>query len=491
MFFQKSLSQTAEAIRNQSLSAETVLAQVYQQIDAYNAELNVFRSLLPKEEALARARTVDQRVRENKPVGQLAGLPISIKDNLCILDPYLQTGCASKILEGFRAPYDATVIQRLKEEDAIIIGTTNMDEFAMGSSNENSAYGATKNPWDLQRVPGGSSGGSAVSVATGMALASLGSDTGGSVRQPAAFCGVTGFKPSYGALSRYGLVAYGSSLDQIGCLTRSAEDSAFLFSILQTGDPRDSTSLQVPLNAVNPDLSLQGLRFCLPKEYMNSDQMDSAVLQSVTEMSEWLRSQGAIVEQRSLEFLPLLVPTYYVLSFAEASSNLGRFDGIRYGQRKLGEGLEGLYRQTREGGFGEEVKRRIMLGTFVLSAGYYDAYYGKANQVRAQIEKEVTELMAKFDFLIGPVSPGPAFRGGEKSADPLAMYLEDIYSVLSNLTRTPSLSIPAAPSPEGLPIGFQLMGKPLDDYRVLQVGAEIQKHTQYHLRVPPQLSRFS
>lgn len=485
MPFETPLSELAQQIKSGAITAASVMEAVYARIEAHNEKLNAYRQVLPREVAMNRAATIDQRVANGEQLGALAGIPLSIKSNLCVHDEHLQTTCASKMLEGFQAPYNATVVQRTLDADALIIGTTNMDEFAMGSSSENSAYGATSNPWDVSRVSGGSSGGSAVTVATGMALASLGSDTGGSVRQPASFCGVTGFKPTYGALSRYGLVAYGSSLDQVGCLTRTAADAEFLFQAIEGTDDHDSTSIRERLPSAPSDVDLSGLTLCLPFEYMDEETVQPDVLQSVQEMVDWLQLQGATVERRSLDFLPLLIPTYYVLSFAEASSNLGRFDGIRYGQRRLGEGLEGLYRASREEGFGPEVKRRIMLGTFVLSSGYYDAYYGKATQVRAQIEQQVKALLQEFDYLIGPVAPSPAFPQGEKSNDPLAMYLEDIYSVLANLTRTPAISIPARNTPTGLPVGFQLLGRPLEDHRLLRVCEQIQQGTTFHTQRPP------
>ena len=480
------LSQLVQKIKTSDLHPSALVNLVYDQIEKFDQKLNVYRGLVPREMSLKRADQIAQKISNGERVGKLAGLPVAIKDNLSIADPDLTTGCSSRILESYHSPYDATVVKALKEEDALVIGTTNMDEFAMGSSNENSAFGPTLNPWHSTRVPGGSSGGSAVAVATGMAVAALGSDTGGSVRQPAAFCGITGFKPTYGALSRYGLVAYGSSLDQVGCLTRTAEDSAYFLEAIQAVDTKDSTSLAHKLDSFDEQIDLSSLKFCLPNEYLDSKTVSEDVLKSTTYLAEWLGQQGATVEKKSLGFLDCLIPAYYVISFAEASSNLGRFDGIRYGLRRGNGGLDELYKTTRESGFGTEVKRRIMLGTFVLSAGYYDAYYGKANQIRAFIEKKIHTLLAEFDFLIGPVSPGVPFKFGEKNDDPLAMYLEDIYSVLANFTRCPAISIPAGMSKEDLPIGFQLMSKPMDDYRLLKVCEAIQAKTDFHTRRPPQ-----
>ena len=485
MILNFSLSELVQKIQTSELDPIALVNLVYDQIEKFDQELNAYRSLVPREISILRAQQIGKKISNGESVGQLAGLPIAIKDNISIEDPNLTTGCSSKILDGYHSPYDATVVKSLKEQDALVIGTTNMDEFAMGSSNENSSYGPTLNPWDSSRVPGGSSGGSAVAVATGMAVAALGSDTGGSVRQPASFCGITGFKPTYGALSRYGLVAYGSSLDQVGCLTRTAKDSAYLFDAIQDVDTKDSTSLAHKLDSYDGKIDLRSLKFCLPNEYLDSETASEDILEATSSLADWLAQQGAKVEKKSLGFLDCLIPAYYVISFAEASSNLGRFDGIRYGVRRRSGGLDELYKKSRELGFGTEVKRRIMLGTFVLSAGYYESYYGKANQIRTFIEKKIHTLLAEFDFLIGPVSPGVPFEFGEKNDNPLAMYLEDIYSVLANFTRCPAISIPAGMSKEKLPIGFQLMSKPLDDHRLLKVCAEIQAKTDFHTRRPP------
>ena len=485
MPFDISLTNLVSQISSGKFSAEAVMNAVYLQIDQYNSSLNVYRSFLPRDEAISRARLIDEKISAGKKVGKLAGIPVSIKDNICINDPFLSNACGSQILGEFKSPYNATVVEKLLEEDALIIGTTNMDEFAMGSSTENSSFGVTRNPWDTERVPGGSSGGGAVSVATEMALLALGSDTGGSVRQPASMCGITGLKPSYGTVSRYGLVAYGSSLDQIGCFTRSAADSRYAFSILHGYDRNDSTSANIALSAAPDVAELSGLRICLPDEYVDPESADPEVVESVNELVALLTSKGAVVKKQSLDFLKYVIPTYYVLAFAEASSNLGRFDGIRYGIRKQEQpSLKSLYTSTRKDGFGEEVKRRIMLGTFVLSSGYYDQYYGRAVQVRAWMENQVRELFKNFDFIIGPVSPFPAFKFGEKTEDPLAMYLADICSVLANLTRSPAISIPGRPTKSGLPVGLQLMGRRFEDQSLLATAAAIQELTEYHLLRP-------
>jgi len=485
MPFDLSLVDLVTRIKSGGFCAEAVMDAVYLQIDQHNSLLNVYRSLMPREIAISRARIIDEKITSGKEVGKLAGLPVSIKDNICINDPYLSNACGSQILGEYHSPYNATVVEKLLEEDALIIGTTNMDEFAMGSSTENSSFGVTRNPWNTELVPGGSSGGGAVSVASGMALLALGSDTGGSVRQPASMCGITGLKPTYGTVSRYGLVAYGSSLDQIGCITRGAADCRYAFSILNGHDVNESTSAKIELSAAPEVAELSSLRICLPDEYVDAESADPEVIASVNELAELLKKQGATVERRSLDFLKYVIPTYYVLAFAEASSNLGRFDGIRYGIRKQEQpSLKSLYTTTRKKGFGEEVKRRIMLGTFVLSSGYYDQYYGRAVKVRAWMEEQVTLLFKDFDFILGPVSPFPAFKLGEKTEDPLAMYLADICSVLANLTRTPAISIPGRPTMDGLPVGLQLMGRRFEDHRLLATAEAIQELTEYHLLRP-------
>jgi len=481
MPFDLSLVDLVNLIKSGELSAESVMEAVYKRIDRYNSSLNVYRSLLPRGIAISRARLIDEKIASGNGVGKLVGIPVSIKDNICINDPQLNNTCGSKILDKYRSPYNATVVEKLLEEDAVIIGTTNMDEFAMGSSTENSSYGVTRNPWNTQHVPGGSSGGAAVSVVSGMAHLAIGSDTGGSVRQPASMCGVTGLKPTYGTVSRYGLVAYGSSLDQIGCFTQKATDCRYAFSILHGYDPKESTSSKTKLASAPELVELSDLRICLPDEYVNAESADPEVVASVKELVVLLKSKGAKVERQSLDFLKYVIPTYYVLAFAEASSNLGRFDGVRYGIRNQEQSsLKSLYTSSRKKGFGSEVKRRIMLGTFVLSSGYYDQYFGRALRVRTWMEKQVNLLFEKFDYIIGPTSPFPAFKLGEKTKDPLAMYLADLCSVLANLTRTPAISIPGKPTSEGLPVGLQLMGRRFEDHSLLATAATIQELTEYH-----------
>ena len=485
MLIDLSLVDLVKGVRCGKIRAESLMQEVYTRIEQYNSELNVFLSLLPSKTALARARKIDQKIFSGQKVGKLAGIPVSIKDNICINDPELSNSCGSQILRNYQSPYNATVVEKLLSEDAIIIGTTNMDEFAMGSSTEGSSYGKTLNPWDNDRVPGGSSGGGAASIASGMALLALGSDTGGSVRQPASMCGITGLKPSYGTVSRYGLVAYGSSLDQIGCLTQRASDCDYVFSIIKGHDINEGTSENIEIPPSPESTNLNKLKICLPEEYLDQNYVDSEVVDSVNEISELLRKQGAILERRSLKFLRFVIPTYYILAFAEASSNLGRFDGIRYGVREQEQfSLKSLYHTTRKKGFSEEVKRRIMLGTFVLSSGYYDQYYGRALKVRTWMEYQVERLFKEFNFLLGPVSPFPSFKFGEKSKDPLEMYLADICSVLANLTRTPAISIPGRPTKDGLPIGIQLMGQRFQDQALLAAAKALQDLTDYHLKRP-------
>ena len=481
MPFDISITEIVKLIRSGEVLAEKVMEAVYIQIEKYNLDLNVYRSILPREIAFSRARSIDKKITEGKHVGKLAGIPVSIKDNICINDNNLKNTCGSKILDEYNSPYNATVVEKILKEDAIVIGTTNMDEFAMGSSTENSAYGFTRNPWNTDLVPGGSSGGAAVSVATGMALLALGSDTGGSVRQPASMCGVTGLKPSYGTVSRYGLVAYGSSLDQIGCFSKNASDCHHALSIIHGNDPKEATSSTESLREVTNSIDLAKLRIFLPDEYVDEKSIDSEVVRSINELVELLENKGAKIERHSLDFLQYVVPTYYVIAFAEASSNLGRFDGIRYGQREMEDNsFKSVYTTTRKKGFGDEVKRRIMLGTFVLSSGYYDEYYGQALKVRAWMEKQVAQVFEKFNFILGPVSPFPAFKLGSKSGDPLAMYAADICSVLANLTKSPAISIPGKPTDDGLPVGLQLMGRRFEDHNLLATASAIQEITNYH-----------
>ncbi|MSR78167.1 MAG: Asp-tRNA(Asn)/Glu-tRNA(Gln) amidotransferase subunit GatA [Candidatus Omnitrophica bacterium] len=413
----------------------------------------------------------------------LAGLPISIKDNICI--DGLETTCASKILKGHIPPYDATVISKLKNAGAVIFGQCNMDEFAFGSSCETSAYGPVRNPWDLERVPGGSSGGSAAAVASGMTLAALGSDTGGSIRQPAAFCGIVGLKPTYGRVSRYGLIAFGSSFDQIGPMTRTVEDAAILMNVLAGHDPKDSTSANVPVPDYTKSLrrDVKGLRIGLPKEFYG-DGIDPEVRASVDQAAKIFEKLGAQIKTVSLPHTPHSVAVYYIVAVAEASSNLGRFDGVEYGLRVPAQDLKEMYFETRDQGFGQEAKRRILLGTFVLSAGYYDAYYLKGQKVRTLIREDFTNAYKEVDLILSPTAPTPPFKIGEKMNDPLAMYLSDIFTIPANLAGVPAISIPCGFTKSGLPIGLQLMGRAFEEETLFRAAYTFEQETEYYKKKP-------
>jgi aspartyl-tRNA(Asn)/glutamyl-tRNA(Gln) amidotransferase subunit A len=455
--------------------------------------------------ALARAEEIDRRRRAGKPLGRLAGLPVAVKDVLCSEGE--PTTCASRMLENFRPPYDATVIARLKAADAVLIGRTNMDEFAMGGSNENSAFFPTHNPWDLTRVPGGSSGGSAAAVAARMAPAAIGSDTGGSIRCPAGLCGVSGLKPSYGRVSRYGLVAFASSLDQVGPLGQTAEDCALLLEVLAGHDPLDSTSVDRPVSRYTETIRqpLEGLRLGLVREHFGEG-LDAEVAAAVREAVGVYRSLGATVRELSLPHGKYAVATYYIIAPCEASSNLARYDGVHYGYRaksirhtpcaETAHGVCGIqsgtespliemYRRSRSEGFGAEVKRRIMLGTYALSAGYYDAYYKKALKVRRLVREDFDRAFEEVDLIVGPVTPTPAFKLGERIDDPLAMYLFDLYTVSTNLAGIAAMSIPCGFSSSGLPIGLHLQSPPFEEERLLRAARMFQQATDWHTKQPP------
>ena len=433
---------------------------------------------LTRERALAQAERVDADVRAGNPVGPLAGVPIAIKDVLTMAGA--PTTAGSRILAGYRPPYDATVVTRLEAAGAVLLGKLNCDEFAMGSSNENSAYGPVRNPRALDRVPGGSSGGSAATVAAGFCVASLGTDTGGSIRQPAAFCGVVGVLPTYGRVSRYGLIAFASSLDRVGPLARSVEDAATVLEVLAGPDSMDATAAGRPVPSYTSELEkpVAGLRIGVPEEYFGEG-LDPEIRAAVERSLDALRAAGCSVHPVSLPHTRYAVPTYYVVATAEASSNLSRFDGVRFGLRSPSANtLAGMYRHTRDEGFGPEVKRRILLGTYVLSAGYYDAYYRKAQQVRTLLARDFLRAFADVDALVCPVTPTPAFRLGEKTDDPLKMYLEDIYSVAASLAGIPGLSVPAGSTAAGLPIGVQVLGPHFDESTVLRIGQAIEASQQ-------------
>ncbi|MEM1127161.1 MAG: Asp-tRNA(Asn)/Glu-tRNA(Gln) amidotransferase subunit GatA [Bacteroidota bacterium] len=465
-------------------SCEALVSAFLAEIDARNEHLNAFTSV-DRDGASNHARYLDaQRGAHNdRP---LEGLVLGVKDVFCIRGR--SVSCSSRMLEGFTSLFDATVIERLRDAGALFIGTTNCDEFAMGSSNENSHYGPVRHPDDPERVPGGSSGGSAAAVAAGLCHAALGSDTGGSVRQPAAFCGVVGLKPTYGRVSRYGLVAYASSFDTVGLFGRTVEDVARIFTVMAGHDPADATSMPVPVPPYAEMIGrpVAGLRIGLPQEYF-AEGLDPEVRRLVEAQVETLRAQGAEVKPVSLPHTKYGIATYYVLTTAEASSNLARYDGVRYGYRAdehavkqaAAEGdravLEELYVRSRSEGFGEEVKRRIMLGTYVLSAGYYDAYYGKAQRVRRLIRADFDRAFEEVDVLATPATPTPAFKLGEKTDDPLSMYLTDVYTVTANLAGVPGLVVPAGTHPNGLPVGLQLLGRHFGEATLLQAGAAVER----------------
>jgi aspartyl-tRNA(Asn)/glutamyl-tRNA(Gln) amidotransferase subunit A len=420
--------------------------------------------------------------------GNLAGIPVAIKDNICIKDQL--TTCASHILDGFRPPYDATVITKLKKSGAILLGNTNMDEFAFGSSTENSYYGPTHNPWGLDRVPGGSSGGSAAAVAADLTIMALGSDTGGSIRQPASFCGVVGLKPTYGRVSRYGLVAFGSSLDQIGPITKDVKDAAILLNIIAGYDPNDSTSVDMPVPDYTKSLNndIKGIKIGIPKEYFIKG-IDSQVKDAVWNAINLLKKLGADYKEVSLPHTEYAVPTYYIVATSEASSNLARFDGVQYGLRSLGKKREisaliDMYFKTREEGFGKEAKRRIMLGTYALSSGYYEAYYLRALKARTLIKNDFDEVFKNFDCIITPTSPTPAFKIGEKIENPLSMYLSDIFTISANLAGIPGISIPCGFTNDNLPIGLQILARPFDEETLFRVAYTYEQNTDWHSQKP-------
>ncbi|MBI4054954.1 MAG: Asp-tRNA(Asn)/Glu-tRNA(Gln) amidotransferase subunit GatA [Elusimicrobia bacterium] len=476
-----SAREIAEKVRRRELSALEVARFFLERIQRLDPRVKAFLRVFPKE-AEGAAKKIDEKVSRGEPVGRLAGVPVAIKDN--ILVEGTETTCASKILEGFVAPYDASVVQKLKQEDAILIGKTNLDEFAMGSSTENSAYFPTRNPWDLRRVPGGSSGGSAAAVACRMAPLALGSDTGGSIRQPAALCGVVGLKPTYGAVSRYGLIAFASSLDQIGPLANDVADLALLFRVIGGHDPKDSTSLagapaDEELTRLKPQIS--GLRIGLPREYFTTD-LDREVAQAVERAAKNMEKLGARLSQVSLPHTRYAVSTYYLIAPSEASANLARFDGIRYGPSLLKNGkdtaslsLETLYEENRGRGFGPEVKRRIMLGTYALSSGYYQAYYGQAQKARTLIRQDFEAVFQNVDLLLTPTAPTAAFLFGEKTSNPLQMYLSDALTIPANLAGLCGLSLPCGKTGAGAPIGLQLLGPPLQELRLLQAAFAYQE----------------
>ena len=438
-----------------------------------------------KEAAVAQARSLDEALKGWRKTLPMMGMPLAIKDNICTEG--VLTTCASRMLGTFVSPYDATVIRKLREHGYLLLGKTNLDEFAMGSSTENSAFGPSRNPWNLHCVPGGSSGGSAAAVAADECAAALGSDTGGSIRQPAAFCGVVGLKPTYGRVSRYGLVAFASSLDQIGPITKDVADAALLLGVIAGHDPQDSTSADVPVPDYLKALKkkdLKKLKIGVPVEFF-AEGLDPEVEQAVRAAVEELKGLGGEIREIHLPRTDAAIATYYVIATAEASSNLARFDGVKFGHRvKETKDLLDLYMKTRQEGFGPEVKRRIMLGTYALSSGYYDAYYGKAQAVRTLIRQDFDAVFKEVDVIVTPVTPTPAFKLGEKIEDPLQMYLSDIYTISVNLAGLPAISVPCGFSHAGLPIGLQLIGRAFEEDTILRAAHAYEQSTQWHLKKP-------
>ncbi|MGW8248222.1 MAG: Asp-tRNA(Asn)/Glu-tRNA(Gln) amidotransferase subunit GatA [Acidiferrobacterales bacterium] len=478
---QKSVVELAAMLKAGECSSEELTRSLLDRVKRHES-LKAFITV-SEETALAQARAADVKLKSGD-AGPLTGIPYAHKDIFCTEGEL--TTCGSKMLENFRSPYDATVTRKLNDAGMVMLGKTNMDEFAMGSSNETSYYGAVSNPWDTTRVPGGSSGGSAAAVAARLAPIATGTDTGGSIRQPAAFCGITGIKPSYGRVSRYGMIAFASSLDQGGPMARSAEDAALMLQAMSGFDEKDSTSVEeaVPDFGASLDHSIKGLRIGIPEEFFGEG-LGAEVGDAIQQALDVLKAQGAEIVDISLPNSGLSVPCYYVLAPAEASSNLSRFDGVRYGHRASEyHDLIEMYEKTRAEGFGEEVKRRIMIGAYALSAGYYDAYYLKAQQLRRLIAEDFNLAFEKCDVILGPTTPTTAFVQGDKTDDPVAMYLNDIYTIPTNLAGLPGMSIPAGLDGNGLPIGLQLVGKYFDEARILNVAHQFQQLTDWHTRAP-------
>ena len=467
-----------EKLKNNELTSEEITKAYIDRINEKEKDVDAFVTLTTVD-ALNESKKIDEEREENKELSQYAGIPIGIKDNLCTKG--VKTTCSSKMLENFVSPYDATVVEKLNKEGIISLGKLNMDEFAMGSSTENSAIKITHNPWDLSRVPGGSSGGSAAAVAGELVPWALGSDTGGSIREPAAFCGVVGLKPTYGLVSRYGLVAFASSLDQVGPITKDVKDSAMLLNIISGHDEKDSTSYDVEKKDYTKNLEkdLTGIKIGVPKEFFGEG-INKEVKEQLKKAIETYKKLGATVEETSLDVAKASLAAYYIIACAEASSNLGRFDGIRYGYRaKDFNSLKELYVNSRTEGFGDEVKRRIILGTYVLSSGYYDAYYKKAQKVRTYVKNEFNKAFSKYDVLLTPVSPSTAFKIGEKCNNPLEMYLADICTVSINIASVPAISLPCGVDSNGMPVGMQLIGNRFEEEKILNVAYKFEQEIKF------------
>lgn len=479
-----SMKEIAENIKNKFFTSEEIVKAYFERIEQCDSKVEAYLTLC-KESAIAQAKAIDQKIAMGEQVGKLAGVPIAIKDNICT--DTIKTTCGSKILSDFVPPYDATVIKKLKEEDAVIIGKVNMDEFAMGSSTENSAFKKTKNPWDLKRVPGGSSGGSAATVAASLAPVALGSDTGGSIRQPAAFCGVVGVKPTYGLVSRFGLIAFGSSLDAIGPFTKNVEDAALCLEVIAGEDKLDSTTVKYEVEKEyvdSIDEGIKGFKIGVPKEFFKEG-LNEEISEAIKKSIQKLKELGAEICEMSLPITKEGLSAYYIISSAEASSNLARYDGIRYGYRTSEfENIDELMEKTRSEAFGDEVKRRIMLGTYALSSGYYDAYYNRAQKLKKKIKEQYKEAFEKYDLIISPVSPILPFKIGERSNNPLEMYLADIYTVNINLAGIPGVSMPCGFSAEGLPIGLQILGNHFDEKKIFKCAYALEKALDLKIEYP-------
>ena len=478
----KTIAELKNALDNKTISSVELTQHYLDRISQLDSEINSFITVTA-DNALAEAKAADD-ARANGNINTLTGIPIAHKDIFCTNG--IKTSCGSKMLDSFIAPYDATVVEKFKQAGSVTLGKTNMDEFAMGSSNESSFYGPVQNPWDKNAVPGGSSGGSAAAVAAMLAPAATGTDTGGSIRQPAALCGITGLKPTYGRVSRYGMIAFASSLDQGGPMTRSAEDAAILLNVMAGVDHKDSTSIdrEVPDYTANLNDDISGMTIGLPKEYFGEG-LDPEIEANVQAAIKEYEKLGATIKEISLPNTELAVPCYYIVAPCEASANLSRFDGVRYGYRcEDPEDLFDLYTRSREEGFGDEVKRRILVGTYALSAGFYDAYYKKAQQIRRLIKNDFVDAFKEVDIIMGPTTPNPAFKRGEKSNDPVAMYLEDIYTISVNLAGLPGMSVPAGLT-GGKPCGLQMIGNYFDEARLLNAGHQFQQVTDWHKKIAP------
>ncbi len=472
-----------ELLIKKEVTSKEVTETLISRIEALDNVIGAYL-LVTREEAFKKAEEVDRKISEGRQIGELAGIPIGIKDILCTKG--IETTCASKILSGYIPFYDATVIRKLKDQDAVFLGKLNMDEFAMGSSTENSGFKLTRNPWNLECIPGGSSGGSASAVGADECIAALGTDTGGSIRQPAACCGVVGMKPTYGRVSRYGLIAFASSLDQVGPITKDVTDCAIMMNAISGYDPFDSTSVNIDVPDYKEFLrnDIKGMKIGVPDEYF-IEGMDPDVERAIEEAIRILERLGAKIVRISLPHTKYAVAVYYIICTAEASSNLARYDGVKYGFRKKGyKDLMDMYFKTRAEGFGQEVKRRIILGTYVLSAGYYEAYYKKASQVRTLMRRDFDEAFRNVEVIVTPTTPTPAFKIGEKVKDPLQMYLSDIYTIPVNLTGIPAISIPCGFSRENLPIGLQIMGNHFEEGKILRVAYTFEQNTDFHLKKP-------